>query len=123
VRWRMPKDYKAFEAAIITDYDAQSAVEHELVLRLTRLRRVTSMATDLFEIQAEHLRGYRQTRQLPANSRDVIGALFRGQAICRSVRPSGRGDFCPSKSKNMTTALGRASFHCRVGINSPKPAP
>ncbi len=26
------EDYKAFEAAIITDYDAQSAVEHELVL-------------------------------------------------------------------------------------------
>jgi hypothetical protein len=28
------EDYKAFEAAIITDYDVQSAVEHELVLRL-----------------------------------------------------------------------------------------
>ena len=31
------EDYKAFEAAIITDYDAQSAVEHELVLRLASL--------------------------------------------------------------------------------------
>jgi hypothetical protein len=28
------EDYKAFEAAIIADYDAQPAVEHELVLRL-----------------------------------------------------------------------------------------
>jgi len=28
------EDYKAFEAAIIADYDAQSAVERELVLRL-----------------------------------------------------------------------------------------
>ena len=39
------EDYKAFEAAIIADYDAQSAVERELVLRLAsllwRLRRAT----------------------------------------------------------------------------------
>src|SRR5262249_56116493 len=28
------EDYQAFEAAIIADYDAQSAVERELVLRL-----------------------------------------------------------------------------------------
>jgi hypothetical protein len=28
------EDYKAFEAAIIADYDAQSAVERELVLRV-----------------------------------------------------------------------------------------
>ena len=31
------KDYKAFEAAIIADYDVQSAVERELVLRLASL--------------------------------------------------------------------------------------
>src|SRR5436853_2937896 len=51
------EDYKAFEAAIIADYDAQSAVERELVLRLAsvlwRLRRATLMETGLFEFQAE----------------------------------------------------------------------
>ena len=31
------EDYKAFEAAIIADYDAQSAVERELVLRLASI--------------------------------------------------------------------------------------
>src|SRR4051812_49699996 len=31
------EDYKAFEAAIIADYDAQSAVERELILRLASL--------------------------------------------------------------------------------------
>jgi len=31
------EDYKAFEAAIIADYDVQSAVERELVLRLAGL--------------------------------------------------------------------------------------
>ena len=41
------EDYQAFEAVIIADYDARSAVERELVLRLAsllwRLRRATSM--------------------------------------------------------------------------------
>src|SRR5260370_14096919 len=56
------EDYRQFEAAVISDYDAQSAVERELVLRLAsllwRLRRATTMETRLFEIQAEHFGGY-----------------------------------------------------------------
>ena len=74
------EDYKAFEAAIIADYDVQSAVERELVLRLAgllwRLRRATTMETGLFEIQADHLSGFRQTRQAPPASREVVYALF-----------------------------------------------
>jgi hypothetical protein len=54
------EDYKAFEAAIIADYDATTAVERELVLRLAsllwRLRRATGIETDLLTIQAEILR-------------------------------------------------------------------
>jgi len=54
------EDYRAFEAAIIADYDAQSAVERELVLRLAsllwRLRRATALETGLFEIQADGIR-------------------------------------------------------------------
>src|SRR5246127_4610541 len=53
------EDYKAFEAAINADYDAQTAVERELVLRLAsllwRLRRATTMETGLFEMQAREL--------------------------------------------------------------------
>jgi hypothetical protein len=75
------EDYRAFEAAIIADYDAQSAVERELVLRLAsllwRLRRAAAMETGLFDIQAEHLNEFRKTRQqLPPASRDVVFALF-----------------------------------------------
>ena len=60
-------DYRAFEAAVIADYDAQTAVERELVLRLAsllwRLRRATAIETDLLRIQAEILRDRRdQTR-------------------------------------------------------------
>src|SRR6266852_6922950 len=57
------EDYRAFEAAVIADYDAQTAVERELVLRLAsllwRLRRATAIETDLFQIQAEILRDRR----------------------------------------------------------------
>ena len=75
------EDYKAFEAAIIADYDAQSAVERELVLRLAsilwRLRRATTMETGLFDIQAQQLQDYRQNRQLLSNSREVIHTVLR----------------------------------------------
>src|SRR5262249_58840056 len=74
------EDYKAFEAAITADYDAQSAVERELVLRLAsilwRLRRATTMETGLFEIQAQQLHDYRQNRLLLSNSREVIHTAF-----------------------------------------------
>jgi len=75
------EDYKAFEAAITADYDAQSAVERELVLRLAsilwRLRRATTMETGLFQIQAQHLHDYRQNRQLLSSSREVIHTMLR----------------------------------------------
>lgn len=51
------EDYHAFEAAVIADYDAESAVERELVLRLAsvlwRLRRATGIETNLFESVTE----------------------------------------------------------------------
>jgi len=51
------EDYKSFEASIVLDYDAQSAVERELVLRLAsllwRLRRATAVETRLFERVSE----------------------------------------------------------------------
>jgi len=74
------EDYKAFEVAIIADYDAQSAVEQELVLRLAsllwRLRRATTMETGLFEIQAEHLIEFGRARQVRPNSREIVYAML-----------------------------------------------
>jgi hypothetical protein len=70
------EDYDAFQAAIIADYDAQSAVERELVLRLAsvlwRLRRAATMETGLFEIQADHLRDFRQGRPTHPMSGEII---------------------------------------------------
>ena len=48
-------DYKAFEQAVTVDYEAETAVERELVLRLAsllwRLRRATSIETGLLRIE------------------------------------------------------------------------
>src|SRR5271165_1686676 len=61
------EDYQAFEAAIIADYDARTAVERELVLRLAsllwRIRRATAIETDLLQIQAEILEDRRHMLQ------------------------------------------------------------
>jgi hypothetical protein len=74
------EDYKAFEAAIIADYDAQSAVQRELVLRLAsllwRLRRATTIETGLFEIEAEPLNEATRSHQVSLDSREVLRALF-----------------------------------------------
>ena len=83
------EDYKGFEAAIIADYDAQSAVERELVLRLAsllwRLRRATTIETSLFEIQADHLSNFRKTHQISPASRDIVCAPFNTKAAWHGV--------------------------------------
>src|SRR3954452_12941474 len=76
------EDYTAFEAAVIADYDAQSAVERELVLRLAsllwRIRRATTMETGLFQIQAKHLLEFRKKRDVQQR---LIRRLFAPGAI------------------------------------------
>src|SRR6476659_7852087 len=60
------EDYAAFEMAVTADYDAQSAVERELVLRLAsvlwRLRRATAIESGLFEMQTGDLARFRQNQ-------------------------------------------------------------
>ena len=91
------EDYKAFEAAIIADYDAESAVERELVLRLAsllwRLRRATTMETGLFHIQAEQLLEFGQDRKPEAGPRttgqsgkQASGHIQLRAKFCRSER-------------------------------------
>src|SRR4051794_8159331 len=82
-------DYQAFEATIIADYDAQSAVERELVLRLAsllwRIRRATTVETAMFEIQAKRLLEFQQTRDAQQHA---IGRLFASAEV-RGFEPDG----------------------------------
>jgi len=71
------EDYKAFEEAVTLGYDAQTAVERELVLRLAsllwRLRRANTVETYLLETQAE---AFERADDLagPERSRNFCGA-------------------------------------------------
>jgi hypothetical protein len=75
------EDYAAFEMAVTADYDAQSAVERELVLRLAsllwRLRRATAIESGLFKIQAMQLLQFRQRRQAHQKRQDIIDSMYQ----------------------------------------------
>ena len=75
------EDYAAFEMAVTADYDAQTAVERELVLRLAsllwRLRRATAIESGLFKIQAQHLLQFRQRRQAHQERQKIIDNMYR----------------------------------------------
>ena len=75
------EDYAAFELAVAADYDAQSAVERELVLRLAsllwRLRRSTAIESGLFKIQAQHLLQFQQMRRGSEERRKIIDNVYR----------------------------------------------
>jgi hypothetical protein len=77
----LKKDYAAFEKAITADYDAQSAVERELVLRLAsllwRLRRATTIESGLFKVQSRQLLQFRQRRRAHQDRQKIIDAMYR----------------------------------------------
>ena len=75
------EDYAAFEMSVTADYDPQSAVERELILRLAsllwRLRRATAIETGLFKIRACDLLKFRQPRPARDKRQDVIDDMYR----------------------------------------------
>jgi hypothetical protein len=97
------EDYKSFEGAITADYDAASAVERELVLRLAsllwRLRRATTIETCLFEIQADHLRELSNDRRCSFGSRQIV---FERPA----ARPDPESSVSPTSSEPATPQPG-----------------
>jgi hypothetical protein len=72
--------------AVTADYDAQSAVERELVLRLAsllwRLRRATAIETGLFKLQARQLLKFRPRKQSFRERQEIIDSLYRS-AVAR----------------------------------------
>jgi hypothetical protein len=67
--------------AVTADYDAQSAVERELVLRLAsllwRLRRATAIESGLFKIQVRRLLQFRQQRKGHQKRQKIIDSTYR----------------------------------------------
>jgi hypothetical protein len=75
------EDYTAFEMSVTADYDARTAVERELVLRLAsllwRLRRATAIESGLFKIQARHLLQFRRRRPAHQERQKIIDSMYR----------------------------------------------
>jgi hypothetical protein len=115
------EDYKSFEAAITADYDAQSAVERELVLRLAsalwRLRRATAMETGLFNIEADRLNATGTGSRLQPSSCDAVYALFR------SDRPEGKRKGAAADGGPPQAAAGALSPQLRPPDEEPAADP
>ncbi len=89
------EDYAAFELAVTADYDAPSAVERELVLRLAsllwRLRRATAIESGLFKIQAKHLLQFRHRRQAQQARQNIIDGMYRDAVATEADHAAERG--------------------------------
>ena len=101
------EDYAAFELAITSDYDAQSAVERELVLRLAsllwRLRRATAIESGLFKLQAKQLLKFRQGRQSHQGRQKIVDSIYQ-DAIATEQRKL----FTPARDNTSPAQIGNS---------------
>jgi hypothetical protein len=107
------EDYAAFEMAVTADYDAQTTVERELVLRLAsllwRLRRATAIETGLFELQVHHLLEFRQSRDGQRKRQHVIDDIFRCAGGSENVINQSRDEDSASAIESASTSPADAS--------------
>jgi len=118
------EDYAAFVMAVTADYDAQSAVERELVLRLAsvlwRLRRVSAIEAGLFGLQARQLLQFRARRQDYRDRQKIVDEMYRHAVAIEDDTPhheeaatnldSGSPDWPANQSDGLTRAF--------VGLNN-----
>jgi len=90
------EDYQAFEEAVTADYDAQSAVERELVLRLAsilwRLRRATSIETSLFAFAVTQPGETERSEADPISIAGLDGAKHDQWSFTRRAAPRPNSD-------------------------------
>jgi len=100
------EDYQAFELAVTSDYEAETAVERELVLRLASLlwrsRRATLIETGLLQIQEDFLpEAARSAQAQPPESRG-LPTIYRLRQ--RTANPSHDGASEECKSPEISDA-------------------
>jgi hypothetical protein len=105
------EDYRAFEAAVIADYDAETAIERELASPLWRLRRATAIETDLLRIQAGILQDRRdQTHQSEREQAISFRVIETGTPLRGSA--SDWKDDDPGRAYHQTTDSSRNLVDC-----------
>jgi hypothetical protein len=103
------EDYAAFEMTVTADYDAQTAVERELVLRLAsllwRLRRASAIEAGLFEVQARQLLQFRQRRRAHQGRQGIIDSLQRSAITAEDeTRQDQEESLCSLETGSQLTA-------------------
>ena len=97
-------DYAAFQMAVTSDYDAESTVERELVLRLAsllwRLRRATAIETGLLKIQALQLLQFRNCREAIETS--ISRAKWYTENLLKPTTACGQNDLRNAQPALMT---------------------
>jgi hypothetical protein len=103
------EDYATYELAITADYDAQSAVERELILRLAsqlwRLRRATAIESGLFKIQAKQLLQFRQQRSSHPDRQKIINEMYRNAVVAEDELRPDQDDLAEDRSPSPETVV------------------
>jgi hypothetical protein len=106
------EDYAAFEMTVTADYDAQSAVERELVLRLAsllwRLRRATAIEAGLFKQQARQLLQFRQRRQTHRERQKIIDSMYRNSVAAEDDMRQDQEEAASTLKSDLTSTVGPA---------------
>jgi hypothetical protein len=117
-----PEDYKAFELSVTSDFDAQTAVERELVLRLAgllwRLRRATAIETGLFQIQNQIVRKATHAPQSDSQPMEyTFNSLVQFKELDPGLQHHGAGNDHYDDHEGTVTPNGR-----HVSSSSPQPS-
>ena len=108
------EDYAAFELAVTADYDVQTAVERELVLRLAsvlwRLRRAAAIETGLFKLQANQLLHFRQQRQAHRQRQNIIDSMCRSAGAAEEEIQQDQDHANVNLAANLTSTVERTDM-------------
>jgi hypothetical protein len=106
-----PEEYKAFEISITSEFDAQTAVERELVLRLAsvlwRLRRSTAIETALLQIA-------RPSEEMPA---DAVAATLSVLSLAKLTTETNasRAEGCKIQASDAREFEFDSAINCAGG--------
>jgi len=107
-------DYKAFELSVTSGFDAPTAVERELVLRLAsllwRLRRATAIDTGLLQLQSKIIAELRHPKE---PLKRVNEGISNDTIVCSGREPSPQSDMDQSNDRTSQTIsyIGRNNPH------------
>jgi hypothetical protein len=117
------EEHLGLRAAVIADYDAEMAVERELVWRIAtllwRLRRIITFETDLFAIQAEIPRDRRNTVTVHSERPHRAISILRSAKSCPTSKPKSSDAPTVPKGSRRYPSVGSSNVRMMDPIQRP----